>query len=290
MDVLAMATSLTRRIEAVDEIDQLALFPSDMLQGFEKCPESQVANLATPHPLHPTQVQGFEEQDIVAIGQGMGQFEEPVLPPVSHSQVDLSQMAFGLGAVVRAFLLAGQLAIGLSDLAQRLLEKLGRLYRVGLHPIVDGQEGLQTEIKPRHLTGRRFEFWQRHFLGHAQIEVAHCVSLECDSFDRPREWTIGHKLIGLLTNLDPVAAQKLVACLFQGETLVLAGLLKARRSDFEADFAAHRPEEELVSFLDALSDVLQRLRGDVIQPGVLGQPLEFGQVLHQGILVQVFAK
>ncbi len=289
-----MATSFAGRIKAVNIVNLFALFAGNVFQDFEEGSEGQVADLAAPQSFHPAQVQGLKNQDIIAVRQRVGQFEEPVLSPVGYLLVNLGQAAFGLTAVMGALLFAGQTAVGLPDLGQRLLEKLGRLDGVGFYPIVDGQESLEAKIKPRHLTGRGLKFRRLDFLSDTQIEIPQLVSFERDRLDWTNQLPVFGELVDLASNPDAPGTglfirQELVASLFQGEALVVTRLLETRRSDLDLDLAAHRFEEQVIAFLDTLDDILEGLRRDVVEPGVVRPLFEMGQVFHQGVRVQMFA-
>lgn len=63
---------------AVNVADVLALLGGDPFENLQKLPESQIANLATPKPLHSLQVQCLEVQHIKLVGQCVRQLPEPV--------------------------------------------------------------------------------------------------------------------------------------------------------------------------------------------------------------------
>ena len=172
-----MATGFAGRIEPV-KIDHLFTFLfGQVFQNSQELAKGQVGHLAAPQPLHPFEVERFKEQDVVAVGQFVGLLEEPVSALVRNLFVCLGQQPFGLLAIMRPCLLFGQVAVGLSEVIQRLLEKLGRVYGVGFKPVVDGQEGLETKVKARHFTGRGFELRGRHFLRQTQIQLAQPIAL-----------------------------------------------------------------------------------------------------------------
>lgn len=159
---------------------------------------------------------------------------------------------------------------------------------------MDGQESLEAKIKPRHLTSRGPKFRRLDFLSDTQIEIPQLVSFERDCLDRSNQLPVFGELVDLAPNPDATGTglfirQELVADLFQGETLVVTRLLETRRSDLDLDLAAHRFEEQVIAFLDTLDDILEGLRRDGIQPGVVRPLFKAGQVFHQGILVQMFA-
>ena len=290
MDATAMTASLARWIEAINIVNPLTLLSGNVFQNIQKHPERQVTDLSAPHPFHSTQIEGLKEQDVVPVGQVMGQLEEPVLAPVAYPGVGYRQLTVGLTPVIRAALLSGKGTSGPPDVGQRLPEEQRGLYLVGIKTVVDGQEGLETKIKPRHFTGRGVEGGLCHCLRHTQIEIADTIPLDRNRLDLANQLPLFDILVHLTADPDAVGFQELVSRLLKREAGVLARLFEGGRSDLEATFVPYRLEKELVSLLDTLHDVLKRLRRNVIKPGVLVQLFEFGQMLHQGILIQMLAR
>ena len=290
MNATTMTTGLTRRIEAVDGVNQLAFLVGHVFHYLEEHPEGEVTHLATPQPLHAPQVQGFKEQHIVAVGQLVGQFEEPVFASVAHPLVSERQLTLGLTTVVRPLLLAGQVAVGLPDCDQRLLEEQGRRYLICAKAIVKGQEGLETEVNPRHFTGRGLERRLGNFLSNTQIEITNPVALDRNRLDLSGQLSIFDVFVDPAADPDPVVIQEAIPGLLERETGILAGLLETRWPDPRPDLAGSGLEKQPVAPLYPLSNVLQGLRGDMPQPLILGLLFEFGQMLHQGVLVQGLAR
>lgn len=290
MDAATMTASFARWIEPVNITNQLTLLPGDVFQNIQKHPERQVADLSAPHPFHATQIEGLQEQDVVSIRQVVGQLEEPVLALVAYPGVGYRQLAVGLAPVIRESLLSGKVTSGPPDFGQRLSEEQRGLYLVGIKAVVDSQEGLETKIKPRHFTGRGLEWGLCHCLRHTQIEITDTIPLDRNRLDLANQLPLFDILVHLTADPDAVGFQELVSRLLKREAGVLARLLEGGRPHLEAPFVPYRLEKECVSLLDTLHDVLKRLRRNVIQPGVLVQLLEFGQMLHQGILIQMLAR
>jgi hypothetical protein len=67
-------------------------------------------------------------------------------------------------------------------------------------------------------------------------------------------------LINAIPNLDPIARQELVASLFQGERFVSSNLFEVGRSN--SFFVMLK--EQLVGFLNALTDILYSLRSNLL--------------------------
>jgi hypothetical protein len=89
-------------------------------------------------------------------------------------------------------------------------------------------------------------------------------------------------------NLDFVPIKQLPASLFQREAAVLLDFLKARRRGLH--LALEITKEQLIRFIDALHNVLNRLATDHMPVVVLWPLLKFGDVFHQGIPVQTLAE
>jgi hypothetical protein len=90
-------------------------------------------------------------------------------------------------------------------------------------------------------------------------------------------------LINVVADFDSIAAQELVASLLQGERFVSSHFLESRRSNsFVVMF-----KEQLVGFLNALTDILYCLRADQLPEGfTLSQ---FGNMSLKFVAIQVLA-
>ncbi len=284
-----MATSFARRIEPINIDDRFALLTGNMFENLEECRKAQVANLAPPHFFHPSEVQVLKKQHVVLIGQVVGQLEEPILAPVGNSLMHSGKMQVGPASIVGALFSSGQVAVGLADSVQVLLEELRRMYLVAHKTVVDGQEGLEAKIKPRHFTGRGSEIWFRYFLRQTQIQIAEFISLDCCRLDLANRFPVLEKLVDRLAYLDTALTKQFPTSLLKSEALVLAGFFKSWWLDLHPNLASNRLKEKLIAFLDSLHNVLQRLGGDQLQPFVPGSLLEFGQMSHQSVLVEMFA-
>ena len=120
MNVSAVKASFRRWTEAVNQADGLPLQAGNMLENAHELGSSQVANLATPQSSHSFHGQVFKEQPVVAVGQLMGEFEEPVPPLVDHGLIQAGDVGFSLLPVVGEFDLARQLALSGFQFGQSL--------------------------------------------------------------------------------------------------------------------------------------------------------------------------
>jgi hypothetical protein len=189
--------------------------------------------------------------------------------------------------VVRPLDLAGQAMVSAFNLGQVLLEKLWRLDTVGAKTIADREEGLKPEIKPRHFTGRGNGLRLFHLERKAQVQVIQRIPLDCDRLDVANQWPIVAKFIGTFANLNLAAVQQFPASLFQSVALELGDFAEGWRGSLKTRLEV--TEEKLIPLFDSLDYILKGLRWNRVEPGILGQSLEFGQVLHQGVLVEVLA-
>jgi hypothetical protein len=139
IDQTAMMADFARRIEPIQTDHGLALFLGDILQDAQECSEGEVADLAAPKTLHALEIQGLEKQVVIAVGQIMGQLEEPVKPFIGNALMRSGQGSPGFTPVVTPLHLTRQGTVSLFDFIQALLEKLGRFDLVGAKPIADSK-------------------------------------------------------------------------------------------------------------------------------------------------------
>jgi hypothetical protein len=215
----------------------------------------------------------------------VGKFKEPISSLVGDSLVRQSQGTFGHPAIVGSLFLTGQGTIGLLDSVDLLFEKLGRLYLEGFKTIMSGQERLQPEIKPRHLTGRGDRAWKFLLQSEAEVQIIQPVTFDRNCLDLTNDIPVFAVLENTVPDFDLISIQELPACLLERKALEFANLAERGRGGSDAVFEVTK--EKPIAFFNALCNILQRLRVERFQPGVLRKFLEFGQMLHQGILVQM---
>ena len=151
-----------------------------------------------------------------------------------------------------------KLTVSLLDRVQRLLEELRRLNTKALRTC---QERFQPKIKTSDFTRLDFDLW--NWLGvndYSHKKFSQRSALNGDGLDFSLNGSGVPELINPLPYLDAIAAQELIASLLQCERLVLFDLLKTGGSD---SFLVML-KKQLIGFLNALANVLHRLRTDLL--------------------------
>jgi len=214
------------------------------------------------------------------------QLEEPVPAPVDDSLIKPCNVRFGFLPVVRTLHFAGQGALGSLQGVQGLAIVQGACNRLSVRC---GEESLQAKIKACAVTRHDLSGLACGFLNHkVQIEIAQRVALNRHSLDVRWNLAAFEVLVHLALDGDLVAVQQLPARLLEGEAAVLLDFLEAWRP--RAHLALVIAKEQLVRLVNALHDVLDRLGAYQVPMAILGQPLKLGEVLHQFVLVQAFAR
>ena len=261
----------------------------DIAQNAHELGTGKVAHLAPPQSLHPFDVQVFKEQVIVLVGQFMRQLKEPVPATIDHGLIKPRNVRFGFLPVVGTLHFAGQGALrrlqGVQGLAivQRAFNGVAVRW---------GEKSLQAKIKAFAVTRHGLIGLACCFFNHkVQVEIAQRVTFDRYGFNACRNLATFEVLVDLALDGDLVAVQQLPACLFQGEAAVLLDFLKAWGTGRvpSGSLALEVAKEQLIRLVDALHDVLNCLRAYHAPIAVSGQFLEFGEVLHQLVLIQAFA-
>lgn len=285
LDMPAIGTGLRRRIEAVNQMNNFAFGGCNILQDAHKLGARQVIHFAPPHGLHPLHSKVFKEQIVVPVRQLMCQLEEPIAATVDHALIDTCDSPPRLVPVARTFALARHTALRLAQFIKRLV-----IVQRGLNllPVRCGEESLQTKIKTCAVTCHGLIALVDFFLHHkVEVEIAQRVALDCDRLDARGNVTTLAVLIDLALNVDAVAFKQFPTSLLKREGSVLLDLLE--RGWRGLDLALKIAKEQLVSAVNALCNVLNRLRTNQLPMSIAGQLLELGQMLHQCVSMQVLA-
>ena len=284
-----MMTGLTTRKESTDTMDNLTLNAGYILDNREKFTESQITDFSTPQPDHSFEIQGLKDQHIVQVGQMVSQLEKPVPSLVRDSLVFSGEVVFNPLAVIRSFLFSGQLQIQSLNPIDSLLEKLRGLDSVRAFTIVDGQEILETKIESRYFTSRGFRLWDflPSFNREKQVQMIELVSFDGHSLDLTLRQSIIDQLIDMVTDSDLSFGDELPASLLEGVRFILGYLTKRGRTGLDASFEVAK--EKLIASLNSLTNILQGLRWNQLEPVELGQLFEFSQMLHQSVLIKMLA-
>src|SRR5215218_2392768 len=88
LDMTTRRAYLGRGTETVDQMYDLALGGSNILQNAHEFRAGNVAHFAPPQALHSLHGKVFKEQLIVLAGQIVRQFEEPITPLVDNALID----------------------------------------------------------------------------------------------------------------------------------------------------------------------------------------------------------
>ena len=285
VDLPTIGASLGRWIEAINQMNDFVFRGGNVAKNAHKLGTGKVTHLAPPQGLHPLHVEVFKKQMVVLISQLMRQLEEPVTATIDYSLIQPCNVRFRFLPVVRAFDLAGHGTLGSLQSGKRLAVVQGACK---LMAVRCGQESFQAKIKACAVTCHGLIDLACFFLYHkVQIEIVQRVALNRDGFNVGRKLATFEELVHPALYIDPVAVQQFPARLLEGEAAVLLDFLKAWWAC--ANLAFEVAKEQLVGFVNALHDVLDRLGTHQMPMVVLGQFLKLGDVLHQLVLVQAFA-
>jgi hypothetical protein len=272
-------------------VDDAPIQRRNVLQNRDEFSMSKVTHLPTPQTLHPLDAKVFQEDEVVVFGELVCQFELPVTALVdytlvqpSYTLVQPSYMLFCSLPVARPLDLTTQAALCLSQLVKRLMQEQRGFIDTAIRA---RQECGESEVIPDGDVTRPIR--HRHFvLNHeTQPQDSQCVSLHRHRPDASGHVTALGVPIDLPLDAHAVGFQQLPSRLLEGEGAIFPDLPEAwgRRPDSSFDVS----EEQLVGFVDTLHDVLDGLRAHQIPVLVFVHLLEFGDVLHQLVLVQMLA-
>jgi hypothetical protein len=273
-------------MEAPDQMNNLAIFVSHMLEDAHELTTSQVAHLATPHGLHTLHIQVFKEEIVEIIRQFVRKLEKPVAALIDDRLVDASDNHLGFLPATREFNFTSKILLGNLQFSHSLA-KVQRAFNIFSN--IGNQESFQTKVKPGTFTCPELIILVGIFLYHeVEPEIAKAIT-----FDRNRLdvcWNIARltELIDHPLNLDPVPIEKFPTRLLEGETGVLLDFFEAWRRC--ADLVLEIAKEKLIALIDALNNVLNRLTAYQIPMGVLGKLFQLGDVLHQDKLIQALPR
>lgn len=278
MDVSAVKASLGRWEEAVNQPNRFAPEGCNIFEYVHELGSRKVANLATPEGLHPFHIEVFKEQMSIAVGQVMGQFEEPVPSLVDYGLINAGNNQLGFLPIVRELDLACHLALGLFQFSQSLsIEQ----WAFNLFAVRCDKKSLQPKVKACAFTCHGLIVLDDLFLGNplgdkVQIEIAKTVTLNGDGLNT--RWYISAfaELVDLALNADIVPVQQLPTGLLEGETTVLFHLLKAWWGS--ADFPLEVAKEQSVGSINAVNNVLNRLATNHIPVLVAIKLFQFGKL------------
>lgn len=268
-------------------MNQFTLCLSDVLQNISELAKGNVTDLAAPQLMHGLDIQRFQDDDVKAVGQAVGQLKEPVTPLVGNPFVQSGKVSLGFSPVLRTFPLPRHCAVGLANFSQGRSEPFRRMDGFTAR---QGEEGLQTEVRADDgVTQSVGRFFLARINGKAKEQFAKLVTLNGDRLDRAENFPAFAELVDQLANADTVRTDQLPAGLFQRERAIVLDLAKARAIKLLCDFAFLVLKEKLVATIKALANVLYGLRTDHTPKLVLGKLFQLGNVLLHRVDVDVLA-
>lgn len=277
-------TGLGRRIEAVNEMNQLTLTGCDVLQNVAEPRKGDVSNLAAPKLVHGFDIQRFQNDDVKAVGQVMRQFEEPIPALVGDPLVNPVQVVFGLCPVRRSFGLPRHSTAGFAQVFQVDFEELRRS---NLFAVRQGEEGFQTEVCANDGVTQSVDFFLLCLNRKADEQLTERGAFDRDRLDRAEDFPAFAELVNLTPNANLVGADQLPTRLLEGERCIFLDLAKARTGKALADLARFVLEEKLITTVNALTNILNGLCINQVPKLVLGQLLQLRYVLLHRVHVDV---
>lgn len=285
MNVSAVKASFGRRIEAVNQADNLTLTGSDVLENAHKLGAGQVAYLATPQGLHPLHGEVFKEEMIIAVGQLMGQFKEPITALVDDPLINAGNVRFGLLPAVRELDFTGKVLLG----GLQFSEGLTIIQRTfNFFSLRCGEKDFQPEVKARAVARHGLIIWINFFLNHkVEIEIAKTIPLDGDGLNIHWKITALAEFVDYVLNADTIIIKEFPTRLFECEGAILLDLLKARGSSLE--ILLEIAKKQTIGFVNAVNNVLNCLATNQIPVLVVRKLFQLGDMLHQGELVQALS-
>ncbi len=252
--------------------------------------ESEVTYFAAPEAFHTLNIEVFQDDGIEPVGQVVGGLELPVTALVGNLFVRLRELVFGFLAIARSILFARQGTILSGNVVQRALEEFRCSNVIG--GIYSGQELFQTKVETRHVTGRDINLRKVivSLYREAKPEVAALVAFHRHCFYVAVDRAGLAKLIHSAIDANLVAAKQFPTTLLKREGLVLLDFFEAWASILATSFTLLGLKKYLVRTVQTFNNILYRLGIDHAPERILGQLLEFGDVLHQRVLGYVLAR
>ena len=135
VDVSTRGTQCGTRKPAATCCTNVPVLAATWCRMSDEAGKAQVRHLAAPQGFHALQVQGFQADDVVLPAQVVRQLPVKRLADMGHPAMDPRQVLVGLVAIARAFLLAGELPVGLARALRLFLNGCGAWYAVPSLPV-----------------------------------------------------------------------------------------------------------------------------------------------------------
>lgn len=263
---------------------QLTLTGCDVLQNVAKLAKGDVSNLPAPEPVHGFDIQRFQNDDVKAVSQIMGQLEEPITPLVGDPLMNAVQVVFGFPPVSGAFHFPGHSAVRLADVVQASFEELRRS---NLFAVRESQEGFQTEVCANDGVTQSVDFFLFRLNRKADEQLPKWSTLDRDRLDRAENFPAFAELIDPTTDADLVGTDQLPTGLLEGERAIAFHLLKAGTGKPLANLPGFVLEEKLITAINPLANILNGLSVYHVPKLILGKLFQLGNMLLHGVHVDV---
>lgn len=271
-------TSFCRGEEPINTMNNLALDFGDPSYDVHEFAKGQVGYFASPELDHSFEIQVLEEQIIIFIGQLMGQIKKPITSLVHNALMKPGYYDSGTFPSLRAFGLARQNTLSFGKLVKVLFEKFRRFYNFA---IGRNKKCFETKIESRASTRRKFD-WLNFLLDRkAKPQIAQRIPLDRNRLDRAFNFAVLDKLINLAAYFDLVAFKQFPASLLEREGFVPFDFLELRWRGLDTAFEITK--KEIVTLIDTLYNVLDRLSIQQLPEFIFRFFLELGDVLLQPV-------
>jgi len=278
----AIVAGLRRWIEAIHQMNNFAFDGGDVGKNTHELAAGKVTNFATPQRLHPLHAQVFKEQIVKLIGQEVRDFEEPITAFIHHPLIDAGYNLSGFLPSTRKLNFACQVLLSKFQFDHRftIVQRAFNRLSIGC-----GEECLQTKVEPCAVTCHGLIVLVDWFINNkVHKEIAERITFNCDRLDAIWNITRLGELINIALNTNSVFVEQLPPCLLEGERTISLHLLEAGRAG--SNFTLEVAKEQLIALVDALDNILNRLRTDKVPVAMLRQLLKLGDVLHQRVRIQ----
>jgi len=269
--------------EPVHSDDDGAVFFGLTLQFADEFGKTEITDPFAVSPLQGLHVQVFEADDVILADNLQREFPVEVVPCRCHMPVLTGKAQPRAPAVVGTALLLAEFPTGDADLFHVVMQEQGR---AEILPVGSRQKKLEPEVVTDAFTRSRYVSWPGFRLtDEDDVVIAHGIPLDRERLDPALDLAGLEKFEGLFPDPDTVAAFVPVSSLLQGEGAVSVPLPERRRR--AADMTLPVLEKEPVATFNALHDILDGLRTELIPEAVTRQFLELGEVFLERVLGEV---
>ena len=247
-----------------------------VVKNAKKLRKSIVGDFAAPEPFHRIDVQVFHADIGIVLRDTESRLKEPISTAVFRISVDSCDIKSGSRPVITTLLLSAQFLLCRPQFGCVRFKETRRL---DVASVAACQESFETEIVPDGITLSGSEI--RDFLNtnDAEPKVSARIPLDRHSFNCTDKRTMSYILIVSSRDGDMVVVMELIAGLFQGEGSVFRPFSEMRRAVSAAAVLFLGLEEGFVGFINALYDILDGLRTELVPMRFACSLLHLGQML-----------